>query len=121
MGNLKVSNEPIYVKVYEFFKNQILNGILKPNDKLPSVRELATKFIVNPNTIQRALSELEREGLIYSVVGKGNFVADAINSAKQNEISDIYKLINNHIEKLQSLGISKKEIFEQLKKNGGND
>ena len=65
---------PIYEQIIERFRNLILSGVLEDNEKLPSVRALAIELSINPNTIQRAYSELEREGFICSVKGKGNFV-----------------------------------------------
>ena len=70
---------PIYEQVTERFKMLILHGVLHPDEKMPSVRNLAVELSINPNTIQRAYSELERQGYTYSVKGKGNFVADNSN------------------------------------------
>ena len=65
---------PIYLQVMEAIRKDILAGRLKPGDKVPSVRELASQLGVNPNTIQKALSELEREGLLESARTSGRFV-----------------------------------------------
>ena len=65
---------PIYEQIVERFRMLILNGVLEADEKLPSVRSLAVELCINPNTIQRAYSELERSGFIYSVKGRGNFV-----------------------------------------------
>ena len=65
---------PIYEQVADKMQNLIVNGVLEPDSKLPSVRSLAVELSINPNTIQRAYSELERSGFIYSVKGRGNFV-----------------------------------------------
>lgn len=67
---------PIYEQVTEKFRMLILKGALPPGSRLPSVRQLAVELSINPNTIQRAYMELEQEGLIYPVKGKGNFIAD---------------------------------------------
>jgi len=66
---------PIYTQIVENFRTQIASGVMQPGDKLPSVRELAAQLSINPNTIQRAYRELESEGFIYSVTGRGSFVA----------------------------------------------
>lgn len=68
---------PIYEQVVERFKMLILRGVLNQDDKIPSVRNLAVELSINPNTIQRAYAELERQGYIYTVKGKGNFVSDS--------------------------------------------
>ena len=65
---------PIYEQIVERFRMFIVNGIMEADERLPSVRTLAVELSINPNTIQRAYSELEREGFIYSVKGRGNFV-----------------------------------------------
>ena len=66
---------PIYEQIIERFRMLILNGALEPDTQLPSVRALAVELSINANTIQRAYSELERMGLIYSIKGRGNFVS----------------------------------------------
>ena len=77
---------PIYEQVVDKIQTLILNGALEPDSKLPSVRSLAVELSINPNTIQRAYSELERNGFIYSVKGRGNFVrADEKLLQKQQE------------------------------------
>ena len=69
---------PIYEQIIDRVETLIVTGVLEPDEKLPSVRSLAVELSINPNTIQRAYMELEREGFIYSVKGRGNFVrADA--------------------------------------------
>ena len=69
---------PIYTQIFDGFRDQILSGILRPGDKLPSVRELASQLTINPNTIQRAYRELEAAGWIATVAGKGCFVCDRL-------------------------------------------
>ena len=66
---------PLYQQVKDDLRRMMLTGLLPPDEKLPSVRSLATQLAINPNTIQRAYSELEAEGYIYSVAGKGSFAA----------------------------------------------
>ena len=65
---------PIYTQIIDGFRDQILRGILTADDRLPSVRELASQLTINPNTIQRAYRELEAQGWIATVPGKGCFV-----------------------------------------------
>ena len=68
---------PLYEQIIERFQDLMYQEVLKENEKLPSVRSLAVELSINPNTIQRAYTELERQGFIYSVKGKGSFVADS--------------------------------------------
>ena len=68
---------PLYEQIIERFQDLMYQEVLKENEKLPSVRSLAMELSINPNTIQRAYTELERQGFIYSVKGKGSIVADS--------------------------------------------
>ena len=68
---------PIYEQIVEKFRHLILSGALPPGSRMPSVRQLAMDLSINPNPIQRAYNQLEQEGLIYPVKGKGNFIADS--------------------------------------------
>ena len=67
-------SRPIYEQIVESFKIQIFKGILRADEQMPSVRSLAMELSTNPNTVQRAYAELERQGFIYTVKGRGNFV-----------------------------------------------
>ena len=67
---------PLYEQVTEKLEELMFSGVLPPDSRLPSVRSMATELSINPNTIQRAYAELERQGYIYSVQGKESFVAD---------------------------------------------
>lgn len=67
---------PIYEQIQDAVRRLILSGALSPGEKLPSVRELASQLAINPNTIQKAYHELEADGFIHSVAGKGSFAAD---------------------------------------------
>ena len=79
---------PIYEQVMERLQELMIMGVLQQDEKLPSVRGLATELSINPNTIQRAYMELEQQGYIYSVKGKGSFAADVsrIKDAKWMEL-----------------------------------
>lgn len=100
----------MYEQVMDNIKELIMTNVLKENDKLPSVRELSQELTINPNTVQKAFKELEREGYIFTVSGKGTFVSarDAVRKdpAKVNEIlDDIASLYKN----LLFLGYSEDE------------
>lgn len=81
---------PIYEQLTDRLKESIVRGIWSEDEQLPSVRSLAVDLSINPNTIQRAYAELERQGFIYSVKGKGSFVAqrDGIRKMKERELSE---------------------------------
>ena len=75
------SGQTLHEQIEEGIKQLILNRALKPDEQLPSVRELSISLTVNPNTVQRAYKQLEQDGFIYSIKGKGNFVAHASQNA----------------------------------------
>lgn len=108
---------PIYEQVKTGFQNLILSEVLKKDDKMPSVRELAVELAINPNTIQRAYRELEQEGYIYSVAGKGSFVSGG-NNVKQRRIDECLQMLDNAVSELTALGISAEEIAERITKGG---
>lgn len=114
------SNSPksIYEQVYEEFVKLISNKVLKPEDKLPSVRDLAAMLRINPNTIQKAYKLLETKDFIYSLPGKGNFVGNPINVLKA-EIDVEFEILKETVEKLISLGASEETIILAVKDAAG--
>ncbi|WP_437130635.1 GntR family transcriptional regulator [Peptostreptococcus russellii] len=109
------TNIPIYIQIAEIIRNQIISGKLEPNQKLESVRTYADMYEVNPNTVQRALSDLELSGLVHSKRAVGKFVTDdsnLISSVRDKQIEIEIKIM---LEKLYSQGYSKQEIYTSLK------
>ena len=104
---------PLYEQIVDKFQMLILSGALEPNSRMPSVRSLAVELSINPNTIQRAYSELERNGFLYTVKGKGNYVAysDSLKDVRKQEILE--KLRDLKKEAL-SMGVTVKELTEFL-------
>ncbi|MCH5273853.1 MAG: GntR family transcriptional regulator [Lachnospiraceae bacterium] len=104
---------PIYEQVVERFQSLVLCGILEKDAPLPSVRNLAMELSINPNTIQRAYTELERRGVIYTVKGKGNFVADlrALLTLREKEIREEMWLL---VRKAKEAGLSKERVSRLL-------
>lgn len=108
------NNTSIYIQIMDEIKLRIAKGVLKPGDKVPPVRELAMKAGVNPNTMQKALSELEREGILYSERTAGRFVADSIageNNMRQGMSS---QYIEEYIKCMRGLGYSNEEMINKL-------
>lgn len=104
---------PIYAQITEGIRQQVAQGILRQGEKLPSVRELAIELSINPNTIQRAYRELEMEGWIATVPGKGSFVCGTPTGDPRMEV----RLLNSFDEtarKLFSLGYSREELIDRL-------
>lgn len=103
---------PLYEQIVDKFSDMILKGVLKPNEKLPSVRNLAMELSINPNTIQRAYMELEHRGFLYSVKGRGNFVSDN-DRLKEERKQEIKVKITEQLKEAHGHGITRIEI-EQL-------
>ena len=100
----------IHEQIEARFRELIINGILKPDEQMPSVRELSVSLTVNPNTVQRAYKQLEAEGFIYSVKGKGSFVS-AVKDVKNDErIEEMYTLLTTAVKELMFMGESKEKI-----------
>jgi len=111
---------PIYTQIADNFRNQIRAGVLAEGDKLPSVRELAGELAINPNTIQRAYRELEAEGWIASVTGKGSFVCGA--PRQENPETDaLWQELDAITAKLMAANISRQAILQYLKQGGDTD
>lgn len=100
---------PIYEQVRDKYKELISIGALQKDEQMPSVRSLAVDLSINPNTIQRAYSELERDGFIYTVKGRGNFVAD-ISKILNNRQADYYKNLDALLSKAEGYSLSCKDI-----------
>lgn len=109
------SDAPIYAQLIEQIKVGIVSGGFPPGDRLPSVRDLATEAGVNPNTMQRALTELERDGLVYSQRTTGRFVTedrDMIDAAKRSLAE---QHIKTFLETMTRLGYQREEIVALLR------
>lgn len=104
---------PLYEQIVDKFQTLILKGILEPNAKMPSVRSLAVELSINPNTIQRAYSELERTGFIYTVKGRGNFVAYDDN-LKAVRCQEIYAKMDELVQEALELGMTRKELSDRI-------
>lgn len=108
---------PIYTQIADNFRMQIKAGILQQGDKLPSVRELAGSLAINPNTIQRAYRELEVEGWIASVTGKGSFVCGVSGSDPDPALWDA---LDGAVKALLDAGVSREELVQHLKQGGNH-
>lgn len=101
---------PIYEQIVDKMQILIANGALEPDEKLPSVRSLAVELSINPNTIQRAYSELERSGFIYSVKGRGNFVR-ADEHLKEKRQAKILESLRKQLISCREQGITREKIL----------
>ncbi len=112
------SQKAIYEQVRDELKKLIMKGILKENEQIPSVREIAGMLAINPNTIQRAYRELEGEGFIYSVKGKGNFVSPRKEAEHSERIVELLETFTACTTELLYLGITKEELRQKLEQGG---
>ena len=106
---------PIYTQICDGIRDQIRSGILRTGDKLPSVRELATQLTINPNTIQRSYRQLELEGWIVSMQGKGCFVSGEM-SIRQREADRLLMEFDRLVAQLQRCGVDRRELMARLEK-----
>lgn len=112
---------PIYSQLIEQIKVGIVSGVFPPGERLPSVRDLATEAGVNPNTMQRALAELERDGLVYSQRTAGRFVTEdntMINTAKRSLAE---RHVKTFLEAMLRLGFQRDEIIDLISKELGEE
>ena len=108
------SERPIYLQIMDIIKNQIISGILKPGDKIPSVRELALKFKVNPNTIVKSLYFLETDGLIYTDRTIGKFITSDLLIIKLHKEKYLKQKMINFLNDISLLGYTKEEVVKLL-------
>ena len=106
-------SRPIYEQIVEKYKLLILKGVLAPDEQMPSVRNLAMEISTNPNTVQKAFTELERQGFIYSVKGRGNFVAKnpALLDERKRQIA---MQIAEKMREAASIGIPKQVMLKAV-------
>ncbi len=104
---------PLYEQIVEKFQTLILKGVLGPDAKLPSVRSLALELSINPNTIQRAYGELERQGFIYTIKGRGGFVSYNKNLLELRK-EDLREKLRAILKEAKDLNIPAKELLEGL-------
>ena len=110
------SQKAIYEQVRDELKKLIMKGVLKEDEQIPSVRDIAGQLAINPNTIQRAYRELENEGFIYSVKGRGNFVSPRENAEQNERICELKQNFKTCASELLYLGVTKEELIDILQK-----
>ena len=116
---IKFSNDkPIFLQIADLIKSDIISGKFKTNDKLPSVREFALEFQVNPNTVQKALQILEDDGLIITDRTNGKFVAGNTNQIESQKNKIINQEIDLFFEKMKTFGLDISEIKKLINNKG---
>lgn len=114
------NNIPIYLQLVEQLKNDIISGKISAGERLPSVRDLALQLKVNPNTVQKALVELENIGLVFTERTNGKFVTEDITliEKQKSEYADI--ITQKYMETMEKIGFDKNEVLLLIKGLGGN-
>jgi len=111
------SRKAIYTQIIDNFKRLIISGILQPDEKVPSIRDLAQAITVNPNTVQKAYRELESQGYIYTVLGQGSFIASPVSPPGEiaPEIKALYDCISEVVQELLFRGQTMQEILDFIR------
>ena len=112
------SDRPIYTQILEVIQYQIVAGRYQPGERLPSVRDLASEAGVNPNTMQRAFAELERNGLVMAQRPSGRVVTENMEMISEGRNKLAREQIREFIDKMKKLGFEKKEILSLLEEDG---
>lgn len=110
------SDRPIYTQILEKIQTRIISGIYQPGERLPSVRELAAEASVNPNTMQKAFTELERSGLIQTQRNSGRTVTEDTGMIKQVQTQIALSQVQSFFNTMMELGFNKEEILAFVKK-----
>ena len=113
------NDRPIYIQLVDKIRTEIISGRLKPNERLPSVREIAVTVKVNPNTVQKALSELENERLIYTERTNGKYVTNDSNLILKIKKDIADENVKTFLEDMKNIGITYEETLKYLKDIGG--
>ena len=108
------NDQPIYSQLIQRLTEAIISGVYAPGEKLPSVRELALKAGVNPNTVQRSLTELEREGLVFSQRTAGRFVTENENMIVNAKLRIADERVSEFLRSMKTLGCGRQEIISLI-------
>lgn len=110
------SDRPIYIQLQDYIKLGIISGRYLPGDKLPSVRDLAEEAAVNPNTMQKALAELERLGMVYTQRTSGRFITEDVKMIEELKRSIAKEQITQFFEAMKKIGFSIQETIQMIEK-----
>ena len=115
------SDRPIYAQILERIQMQIVSGVYQPGTKIPSVRELAADAGVNPNTMQKALAELERSGLVMTQRTSGRVVTEDLNMIKEIRNQLAGEQVRDFVKRMKDLGFDREDIIDLLRKETGGE
>lgn len=109
-----MDHRPLYEQIKEKMKALIISGVLKPNERVPSVRDLAQSLTINPNTIQKAYKDLELEGYIYSVRAKGSYVTPLNRKINQARKGDLILEVDKLVSELAYMNTPKEQLISRI-------
>lgn len=109
-------NVPIYLQIEQYLYRKIALGELKPGEKIPSVRSLAVELTVNVNTVQRALQQMNAQGILKTRRGEGNFVTENIDLLQSTKQSLINNELEEFVQNMEKLGVKDQELVDTLAK-----
>lgn len=110
------SRTPIFEQLRHNITELALSGVLAPDEQLPSVRALACDLAINPNTIQKAYAELERDGIIYSLPARGSFISSDLSAASEAAKREICAQVEDAVRRAKAFGISREELEALLER-----
>lgn len=106
------SRTPIFEQIIDSVRDLAIRGLMQPDEPMPSVRALAAELAINPNTIQKAYAELERQGVIYSLAGRGNFIASDLSVLRSEHHAALLAAVADSIKEAADYGVTQAEIAE---------
>lgn len=106
------SRTPIFEQIIASVRDLAIRGLMQPDEPMPSVRALAAELAINPNTIQKAYAELERQGVIYSLAGRGNFIASDLSVLRSEHRAALLAAVADSIKEAADYGVTQAEIAE---------
>lgn len=109
---------PIYEQIADRYKTLILKNVLSPGEQMPSVRSLAVELSTNPNTVQKAYAALERDGFIYTVKGKGNYVSGS-DQLRKDKKAELAERLSALLKEADDLGMDREEIYRMACREQG--
>ena len=112
--------KPLYEQIMDNYRRLIVSGGISPGEQLPSVRELAESLAINPNTIQKAYGELERQGVIYSLAGRGNFISPDISRLADTHREELLSAVEGSIRAAAEYGVPRAAVEERVAKSMQN-
>ncbi len=113
------TSQPIYIQVADAIRREIVTGKLQPGDKLPSVRDLAILYTINPNTVSRVYKELEMDEVCFTRRGMGTFVTEDEKKVQMMKEEMAEKLVSEFLEGMKQLGFTRQEAIDALEKENG--